>query len=110
MVARTHDELQAAIGPNTAMIYTTILGDRLKEAIAIAKRANVPLLLDDAAGIPPIENLRLYAKMGADLFCFSGGKGLVWPAVFRSLVRQEGPHRSGAWQIPVRGKARFAGP
>jgi uncharacterized pyridoxal phosphate-dependent enzyme len=79
VVARTQDELQAAIGPNTAMIYTTILGDRLKDAIAVAKRANVPLLLDDAAGIPPIENLRLYPKMGADLFCFSGGKGLGGP-------------------------------
>jgi seryl-tRNA(Sec) selenium transferase len=79
VVAHTQDELQAAIGPNTAMIYTTILGDRLKDAIAIAKRANVPLLLDDAAGIPPIENLRLYPKLGADLFCFSGGKGLCGP-------------------------------
>jgi uncharacterized pyridoxal phosphate-dependent enzyme len=79
VVAHTQDELQAAIGPNTAMIYTTILGDRLKDAIAVAKRANVPLLLDDAAGIPPIENLRLYPKMGADLFCFSGGKGLGGP-------------------------------
>ena len=79
VLARTHDELQAAIGPNTAMIYTTRRGDQLKDAIAIAKQANVPLLLDDAAGIPPIENLRLYAKMGADLFCFSGGKGLCGP-------------------------------
>src|SRR3954449_8925116 len=32
-----------------------------------------------AAGIPPIENLSLYAKMGIDLFCFSGGKGLRGP-------------------------------
>jgi L-seryl-tRNA(Ser) seleniumtransferase len=79
VVAHTQEELQAAIGPNTAMVYTTILGDRLKDAIAIAKRANVPLLLDDAAGIPPIENLRLYPKLGADLFCFSGGKGLCGP-------------------------------
>ncbi len=79
VVAHTEDELQAAIGPSTAMIYTTLLDDRLKNAIAVAKRANVPLLLDDAAGIPPIENLRLYPKMGADLFCFSGGKGLCGP-------------------------------
>ena len=61
------------------MIYTTILGDRLQQAITIAKNAKVPLLLDDAAGIPPIDNLRLYPKMGLDLFCFSGGKGLVGP-------------------------------
>ena len=36
-------------------------------------------MLDDAAGIPPIENLRLYATMGVDLYCFSGGKGLGGP-------------------------------
>ncbi len=79
VIAHTHDELLAAINPNTAMIYTTALGDRLEKAIAIAKQGSVPLLLDDAAGIPPIGNLQLYAKMGADLFCFSGGKGLAGP-------------------------------
>jgi L-seryl-tRNA(Ser) seleniumtransferase len=79
VVTRTHDELQSAINPNTAMIYTTALGDRLTKALAIAKAANVPLLLDDAAGIPPIENLRKYADLKIDLFCFSGGKGLAGP-------------------------------
>src|SRR5205085_6652633 len=53
--------------------------DKLQSTITIAKKANVPLLLDDAAGIPPIENLRLYATMGIDLYCFSGGKGLSGP-------------------------------
>src|SRR5207248_11081286 len=52
LLTRTHDELQSALGSNTAMIYTTALGDRLVKALAIAKAANVPLLLDDAAGIP----------------------------------------------------------
>src|SRR5581483_9618175 len=53
--------------------------ERLEKAIAIAKETKVPLLLDDAAGIPPIENLRLYARMGCDLYAFSGGKGLSGP-------------------------------
>jgi L-seryl-tRNA(Ser) seleniumtransferase len=79
IVARTIDEADAAIGPNTAMIYTTQLGDRLEKMFALAKKKNVPLLLDDAAGIPPIENLKLYSKMGIDLYCFSGGKGLAGP-------------------------------
>jgi uncharacterized pyridoxal phosphate-dependent enzyme len=76
---RTHDELRAAINDQTAMIYTTALGERLEKAIAIAKDTKVPLMLDDAAGIPPIENLKLYAKMGADMYAFSGGKGLCGP-------------------------------
>jgi len=79
VVTHTPEELQSAIGSNTAMIYTTRLGESLQKAVAIAKQKQVPLLLDDAAGIPPIENLRLYAKMGVDLFCFSGGKGLGGP-------------------------------
>ena len=79
VIARGHDELKAAINPNTAMIYTTALGERLERAIAVARAANVPLLLDDAAGIPPIENLRLYARMGCDLYAFSGGKGMCGP-------------------------------
>jgi len=37
------------------------------------------MLLDDAAGIPPVENAKLYARMGIDLYCFSGGKGLRGP-------------------------------
>ena len=79
VVVRTHDELQAAINANTAMIYTTALGERLQKAVDIARAAKVPLLLDDAAGIPPIGNLKLYAKMGVDLYTFSGGKGLCGP-------------------------------
>jgi seryl-tRNA(Sec) selenium transferase len=37
------------------------------------------MLLDDAAGIPPIENRSLYARMGLDFYTFSGGKGLAGP-------------------------------
>ncbi len=73
------EELQNAVNEKTAMIYTTDLGERLEKQIAIAKAARIPLLLDDAAGIPPIENLKLYAAMGCDLYTFSGGKGLMGP-------------------------------
>jgi uncharacterized pyridoxal phosphate-dependent enzyme len=79
VVTHTHEELQSAINPKTAMIYTTALGERLEKANTIAKAAHVPLLLDDAAGIPPIENLKAYAKLNLDLYCFSGGKGLSGP-------------------------------
>ena len=79
VLVHSTDELQNALNDATAMIYTTDLGDQLAKEIAIAKNAKVPLLLDDAAGIPPIENIKLYAKMGADLYAFSGGKGLMGP-------------------------------
>src|SRR5512142_3272209 len=73
------EELANAVNQNTAMIYTTDLGEKLQRELAIAKDKKVPMLLDDAAGIPPADNAKLYAKMGIDLYCFSGGKGLSGP-------------------------------
>lgn len=73
------DDIAHAINDNTAMIYTTDLGDKLAQEASIAKDHHVPLLLDDAAGIPPIDNIKLYASMKLDLYTFSGGKGLRGP-------------------------------
>jgi uncharacterized pyridoxal phosphate-dependent enzyme len=73
------EELASAINDSTAMIYTTDLGEKLERELAIAKGRRIPILLDDAAGIPPIDNAKLYARMGIDLYCFSGGKGLRGP-------------------------------
>src|SRR5437667_9581970 len=75
----SEEELANAINENTAMIYTTHLGEKLQRELAVAKDRKVPMLLDDAAGIPPVENAKLYASMGIDLYCFSGGKGLRGP-------------------------------
>jgi uncharacterized pyridoxal phosphate-dependent enzyme len=79
VLAHGVDHLQSAINPQTAMVYTTWRDDRLANALTITHAAGVPLLLDDAAGIPPFDNLSRYAKMGVDLYCFSGGKGLRGP-------------------------------
>ena len=79
VLAHGLDDLQPAITSQTAMVYTTWRDDRLPQALTITRSAGVPLLLDDAAGIPPFENLTRYAKMGVDLYCFSGGKGLRGP-------------------------------
>jgi uncharacterized pyridoxal phosphate-dependent enzyme len=79
VLARSPEEVAAAINENTAMIYTTDLGEKLEQEVKISKDRKVPMLLDDAAGIPPVDNAKLYAKMGIDLYCFSGGKGLRGP-------------------------------
>lgn len=79
VMAYSQEELQAAITDKTAMVYTTWRDERLGKALTTTKKTGVPLLLDDAAGIPPIENLSRYAKAGVDLYCFSGGKGLRGP-------------------------------
>jgi L-seryl-tRNA(Ser) seleniumtransferase len=79
VLAYSPEELGNAINENTAMIYTTDLGEKLQKQLAVAKDRKIPMLLDDAAGIPPADNAKLYAKMGIDLYCFSGGKGLRGP-------------------------------
>jgi uncharacterized pyridoxal phosphate-dependent enzyme len=79
VLVETPEEIANAITANTAMIYTTDLGDKLVREVAIAKEHSVPMLLDDAAGIPPADNLKLYASMKIDLYTFSGGKGLQGP-------------------------------
>src|SRR5712671_3205816 len=73
------EEIAQAINENTAMIYTTDLGEKLQQQLKVAKDRKIPMLLDDAAGIPPVDNAKLYARMGIDLYCFSGGKGLRGP-------------------------------
>src|ERR1700675_3897675 len=79
VLAYSPEELANAINENTAMIYTTNLGEKLERELAVAKDHKIPMLLDDAAGIPPADNARLYARMKIDLYCFSGGKGLRGP-------------------------------
>lgn len=79
VVTPTLQDVDRSINDNTAMIYTTRTGEQLEKLLVIAKNAKVPVLLDQAAGIPPIDGIREYAKMGVDLYTFSGGKGLRGP-------------------------------
>jgi len=79
VLVESPEEIANAVNDKTAMIYTTDLGDKLAKQLAIVKAHNIPMLLDDAAGIPPADNLKLYAQMKIDLYTFSGGKGLQGP-------------------------------
>jgi L-seryl-tRNA(Ser) seleniumtransferase len=47
--------------------------------VALGKQHGVPTLIDASADMPPVENLKLYTKMGFDLVAFSGGKGMCAP-------------------------------
>jgi uncharacterized pyridoxal phosphate-dependent enzyme len=87
IVAPTVNDLHSAITAQTAMIYTTWHdNDRIMQMLKISKPAGVPLMVDQAAGIPPYSNFTRYAKLGVDLFCFSGGKGLMGPQVSGLLL------------------------
>ncbi len=100
------DQIANAVNDNTAMIYTNDLGDKLVKEVAIAKDKNVPMLLDDAAGIPPAQNLKLYAQMKIDLYTFSGGKGLRGPQCSGVLLGRKdlidaGLRNSAPWEGAV---------
>jgi uncharacterized pyridoxal phosphate-dependent enzyme len=87
IVAPTVSDLHSAITAQTAMIYTTWHdNDRITQMLKISKPAGVPLMVDQAAGIPPYSNFTRYAELGVDLFCFSGGKGLMGPQVSGLLL------------------------
>jgi L-seryl-tRNA(Ser) seleniumtransferase len=52
----------------------------LEETIRIAHEHGVPVVVDGAAQLPPVENLWRYTRdFGADLAVFSGGKALRGP-------------------------------
>jgi L-seryl-tRNA(Ser) seleniumtransferase len=78
-------ELEAAINDKTAAIFwfqgaMTGRGDLpLETVIEIANRHHVPVVVDAAAQLPPVENLWKYTQMGAALAIFSGGKDLRGP-------------------------------
>ena len=100
------DQIANAVNDNTAMIYTTDLGDKLVQEVATAKDKKVPMLLDDAAGIPPAQNLKLYAQMKIDLYTFSGGKGLRGPQCSGVLLGRKdlidaGLRNSAPWEGAV---------
>jgi L-seryl-tRNA(Ser) seleniumtransferase len=81
----TPEEMEQAITECTVAIYYFYNVNRmqgqvpLETGIEIAKRRGVPLIVDAAAQLPPVENLWRFTHMGADLALFSGGKGLCGP-------------------------------
>jgi L-seryl-tRNA(Ser) seleniumtransferase len=77
-----HWELEAALTPRTvAVAYTAYPGSRppLCEVAEMARHHSLPVLVDAAAQLPPVENLRRFIADGADLVAFSGGKAIRGP-------------------------------
>lgn len=85
------EELEAAMGPKTAMIM--LLGRSrqwesgplsLKEISFLAKPRNIPVLVDAADQRLPVPNP--YLEQGADLVAYSGGKVLRGPQCAGLLI------------------------
>ena len=58
----------------------------LEKVIQSAKKQGIPVIVDGAAGLPPVSNLWNFTQQGADIAIFSGGKALSGPAASGLLV------------------------
>ncbi len=78
-------ELKAALTDEVAAVYYTYawfcVGEALplKQVTQVAHRVGVPVIVDAAAQVPPVENLSQFIEDGADLVVFSGGKAIQGP-------------------------------
>ena len=78
-------ELERTINQKTAAIlwfqgWMVRPGDLpLAQVIDIANQHGVPVIVDAAAQLPPVENLWKFTQMGASMAIFSGGKDLRGP-------------------------------
>jgi D-glucosaminate-6-phosphate ammonia-lyase len=78
-------QFEAAINERTAAVFVfykqmSMEGQvPLETQVEIAHHYGIPVLVDAAAQLPPVENLWRLTHMGVDLAIFSGGKGLCGP-------------------------------
>jgi len=77
-------ELERVISPNTAAVAYIVEheysgGLSLETILPIVHDRNVPVIVDAAAELPPVNNLWAYANKGVDLTIFSGGKDIRGP-------------------------------
>ncbi|MEP7375386.1 MAG: aminotransferase class V-fold PLP-dependent enzyme [Chitinophagaceae bacterium] len=80
----TMEEAEAAINDKTAMLWflnrEAPAGKiQHQQWIDLAKKHQLPTMIDMAADVPPVENLWKYNDMGFDLVCISGGKAVCGP-------------------------------
>ncbi|CAG5018713.1 D-glucosaminate-6-phosphate ammonia lyase [Dyadobacter sp. CECT 9275] len=84
VIVETGEEVEKAINEKTALLWflnREAPEGKIKhqEWLDIAKKHNLPTMIDIAADVPPVENLWKYNDMGFDLVCISGGKAMRGP-------------------------------
>jgi L-seryl-tRNA(Ser) seleniumtransferase len=76
-------QLEAALNDRTVAVGHLALADEdgipLERVSAIVAAHGIPVIVDAAAELPPVSNLRRYIADGAALVAFSGGKAIRGP-------------------------------
>jgi len=80
----TPADVKRAVNDRTALMFFMNYAEdegkiKRQEWVDLARRHQVPTLLDAAADVPPLERLSEYNRMGFDLVAFSGGKAIRGP-------------------------------
>lgn len=78
------DQARAAISDKTALFFFLLNRSSgthidVRHYIKTAKQHGIPILCDAATTVPPIQKIFETVKLGFDLVCYSGGKGLRGP-------------------------------
>lgn len=93
-------EIENAINPKTAAIgFVWLRIDERPDLTVLAELAHrhgLPLIVDAACALPPMENLTNFSRCGADLVAYSGGKHLGGPQASGILCGRANLIRS-AW-------------
>ena len=84
ILVETKEGLENAINEKTAMLWflnKEAPSGKIDHAtfLQAGKQHNIPVMIDIAADVPPVENLWKYNDMGFDLVCISGGKAMCGP-------------------------------
>jgi len=109
IMIETHEELERAIGPNTAaMHFLHINADRGKilheEWVAVANKHGIPTTIDIAADVPPVSNLWRFNDMGFHWVAISGGKALRGPQSAGLLLGKKHIIEAARLSMPPRGE------
>jgi D-glucosaminate-6-phosphate ammonia-lyase len=95
-------EIETAIGPKTVALLGNASGateQDLPLLAAIATRHCLPLIVDAAAQLPPLSNLRAPLAVGASLVVYSGGKAIGGPQASGILAGRRDLIASAALQM-----------
>ena len=96
------DDIEAALGDNTAAIF--FLPDwpgvpvTIADIVAIGRRRGVPVVVDAAGRLDQPRHLKAYIAQKADLTCFSGGKHIRGPQASGFICGRADLISAIAWQ------------